>query len=379
MNSGIYIHIPFCESKCGYCDFYSITDLKYQNEFLVSLENEITIYADEYKNGQIFDTIYIGGGTPSILSTEQIVRILNLLNENFKITNDAEITIEINPGTVDQSKLYAIRNAGINRLSIGVQSFQENDLQFLERIHNVNQSLKSVKLAKDIGFENISIDLIYALPGQTLQNWESSLKRAIELNPEHISAYNLTIEKGTPFNDFKNKSRLKTLSESQENDFFNCTDSMLTGAGYKHYEISSFARDEKYISKHNYKYWQHNHYLGFGPSAHSFWNNQRWGNKRSVENYISQLNKNEKPIEFCEFLSAKDLEFEHVFLSLRTYNGLNLKGFKNRFKTEFEIKYKSIISTLLLTNYVEFNEDCFYLTKKGMMLCDEILPAFIKN
>ena len=379
MNSGIYIHIPFCESKCGYCDFYSGTDLKYQNDFLVCLEKEITIYAKDYKNREIFDTIYIGGGTPSVLSAEQIARILNLLNKNFKITNDAEITIEINPGTVNKSKLQEIKNAGINRLSIGVQSFNAGELQFLERIHDVNDSLKSIRLAKEVGFKNISIDLIYALPGQTVQIWKSSLDKAIELNPEHISAYNLTIETGTPFGDLKNRGILKPLSELQENEFFDCTDSILSNASYNHYEISNFAREEKYISKHNYKYWQHNYYLGFGPSAHSFWDNQRWSNKRSIEQYISQLIKNEKPLDFCESLSAKDLEFEHIFLSLRTYNGIDLNLFENRFETEFKTKYKSVISPLLEAQFAEFNDTGFKLTKKGMMLCDEILPAFSTN
>jgi oxygen-independent coproporphyrinogen III oxidase len=379
MNSGIYIHIPFCESKCGYCDFYSITDSKYQKDFLLCLEKEINIYANQYNNKNNFDTIYIGGGTPSVLPSEQISHIINLLKKNFKITNDVEITVEINPGTVNKSKLQEIKNAGVNRLSIGVQSFNAVELKFLERIHDVNESLESVKLAKEVGFNNLSIDLIYALPGQTIKNWKSSLDKAIKLNPEHISAYNLTIEKNTPFGDLKNQGILKPLSELKENEFFDYTDSILSKAGYNHYEISNFAKKEKYISKHNYKYWQHNYYLGFGPSAHSFWENQRWGNVRSIEKYILLLIKNEKPLDFCESLSVKNLEFEHIFLSLRTYIGVDLKAFENKFQLNFKAKYKSTISPLLKAQYAEFSDTSFRLTRKGMMLCDEILPAFSTN
>jgi oxygen-independent coproporphyrinogen-3 oxidase len=379
MLSGIYIHIPFCESKCGYCDFYSITDLYLEYRFLDSLEKEIAIRANEYSNSGTFDTIYLGGGTPSILSTKQIVRILNLLYNNFTITSDAEITIEVNPGTVDQSKLAEIKEAGINRISIGVQSFNKNELQFLDRIHSVNQSLKTIQYAKDSGFENISIDLIYALPSQSILNWEKTLNKTIELNPEHISAYNLTIEKGTPFFDLKKKDMIKPLTELKEKEFFNFTDLILTSAGYNHYEISNFGKGEENKSRHNYKYWQHNYYLGFGPSAHSFWNNQRWSNYKSVEKYISSLNENKKPVEFCEKLSTKDLEFEYIFLSLRTFSGLNLIEFQNKFKSDFIDKYKSIFLKLIDTDYSVIDETCFKLTKKGMVLCDEILPLFIKN
>jgi oxygen-independent coproporphyrinogen-3 oxidase len=275
--------------------------------------------------------------------------------------------------------LIDLKNAGINRLSVGVQSFNNNDLQFLGRIHNAIQSEQSFQFAREAEFEKISIDLIYALPNQSLVNWESTLKKAIELNPEHISAYNLTIEKGTPFYDLKKKGILKSLSESKEKEFFNFTDSTLTEAGYNHYEVSSFAQGEENISKHNYKYWKHNFYLGFGPSAHSFWNKQRWGNYKSVEKYITNLNNNEKPVEFTETLSTKDLEFEHIFLSLRTYNGLDLKEFQKRFDNDFNEKYKSIFLKLIDANYAEINDTYFKLTKMGMALSDEILPAFIKD
>ena len=379
MNSGIYIHIPFCKSKCGYCDFFSITDFDQVNKFLSGLRKEIIMYANEFDSKEIFDTIYIGGGTPSVLSADQINNMLELIHEKINITNNTEITIEINPGTVNQSKLTDFKNAGINRLSIGIQSFNDNELQFLGRIHNAKQSIESVIDAREAGFDGISIDLIYALPNQTLPTWEFTLRKAIEMNPEHISAYNLTIEKGTPFYDLKKKGNLKLLPESKEKDFFNFTDSVLSEAGYNHYEISNFARGEENVSKHNSKYWQHNFYLGFGPSAHSFWYNQRWGNYKSVEKYISNLENYKKPIEFTETLTAKDLEFEHIFLSLRTYRGLNLQKFTERFNNDFEKKYKSVYSKLIEIDYAKIDETCFKLTQKGMALYDEILPSFIKD
>jgi len=379
MHSGIYIHIPFCESKCGYCDFFSITELGHISKFLCGLEKEIEIYSSEIDKKEVFDTIYIGGGTPSVLFPEQINAMLDLLNKKFKIIKNPEITIEVNPGTVNKSTLSEFKKAGINRLSIGVQSFNDDELLFLERIHNAKQSIESVKFAREANFDNISIDLIYALPNQLLYNWEFSMRKAIELNPEHISAYNLTIEKGTPFYDLKTNGKLKSLSESKEKEFYDLTDATFSEEGYYHYEISNFARREENVSKHNYKYWQHNNYLGFGPSAHSFWNNQRWGNYKSVERYMLILKKDIQPIEFSETLSLKDLEFEYIFLSLRTYKGLDLISFQKRFKIDFKNKYKSILSKLIEADYAETNNFNFKLTNKGMALYDEILPSFISN
>lgn len=379
MKSGIYIHIPFCEKKCGYCDFYSVTEADSKQEFINCLNKEIILYAREYGNKEIFDTVYFGGGTPSLLTAGQIYNILNLLTNRFNITANSEITLEVNPGTINPANLFEFKNAGINRLSIGVQSFHNEELQFLGRIHNADQSNKAINYAREAGYNNISIDLIYALPGQQINKWEQSLNKAIEHNPEHIAAYNLTIEKNTPFYELKNNGQLKILLESEEKEFFNITHSILTEAGYNHYEISNYSRGEKFISKHNFKYWQHIHYLGFGPSAHSFWNNQRWSNYNSLKKYISDCRINRKPINFKETLKSNDLEFEHIFLSLRTYNGLNLKRFKDKFRFSFTGKYESVFSELIKKKYAKINKDCFKLTNKGMMICDEILPLFIKN
>lgn len=379
MQSGIYIHIPFCESKCGYCDFFSITDLSRITDFLSGLEKEIFMYADEMYANECFDTIYIGGGTPSVLTENQIIRILEILYKKYKITNNAEITIEVNPGTVNKTNLINLKSAGINRLSIGVQSFNNNELNFLNRIHNSEQSVEAFKYARDADFQNISIDLIYSLPNQTIETWKHSMRKAIELNPEHISAYNLTIEEGTPFYNLKKNGTLKPLSESKEKVFFNITDIFLNQAGYNHYEISNFTRGDENISRHNIKYWHNKYYLGFGPSAHSFWENRRWSNHKSVENYITELEKGKKPVNFIENLKDKDLEFELIFLSLRTYKGLNLKEYKSRTNMDFVGKYKSIYSQFIDKKLAKLETDYFRLTKEGMALYNEILPSFCEN
>jgi oxygen-independent coproporphyrinogen-3 oxidase len=379
MSAGIYIHIPFCESKCGYCDFYSVTDLSKMDTFLSALQKEILLVSGELNNLNTFNTIYIGGGTPSILSTEQLHCILELIHKAFSIQTNAEITIEVNPGTLNKSQLQEYKTFGINRLSIGVQSFNDQELQFLGRIHDAGQSMQIISEANKAGFENINIDLIYALPGQTLNSWKASMKKASELKPAHISAYNLTIEKDTPFYELKKQGKLKIHTEYQEEKFFMLTDSFLSKAGYQHYEISNFARGKENESKHNKNYWNHKHYLGFGPAAHSFWKNSRWGNCKSVREYYNKLNDNKRPLEFIETLSSRDLEFETIFLSLRTYKGLNLKKFQKKFEIDFAEKYKYTYLRLLDNDFAKLNNQYFYLTGKGMALYDEILPQFICN
>ncbi len=375
-NSGIYIHIPFCKSKCGYCDFFSITDQSYKNEFLKYLLSEIKMYSTTAQKNQLFDTIYIGGGTPSLLALENLQSIIDGLNHTFSISDNVEVTLEVNPGTVDLEKFKNFKRAGINRLSIGIQSFNDFELEILERIHNAGEAVKCYNMSREAGFDNINIDLIYALPEQNLQQWKENICRAIQLHPEHISAYNLTYEKNTRFFLLNKFGYLNSHTEKVGEEFFNCTHDILETAGYIHYEISNFAISDDYISKHNLKYWKHIPYLGFGPSAHSFQNNQRWGNVCSVKDYISILKKNKRPIQFEETLSLKEKIFEYIFLGLRTYNGIDLKDFEQQFAINFLKIYKNILTPLLNGNHAVLNNECFKLTKKGMVICDEILPSF---
>ncbi len=376
-NPGIYIHIPFCRHKCGYCDFYSITALSEQESFVEALCREIDIYAKRFACEAPFDTIYLGGGTPSLLNKTQLERIFEHLRRGFSFADDCEITIEVNPGTIGFNTLQFYKNLGINRLSIGVQSFRKDELRTLERIHSVAEAREVFSSARRAGFDNIGIDLIYALPGQTTEDWRYTLQEAVALRPEHISAYNLTFEEGTPFYRRLKEGKLSRQTEEAEKTFFQQTETFLNAAGYHHYEVSNFARNSAVVSRHNYKYWTHAPYLGFGPSAHSYWEDQRWANVRSVTRYINLLGRGERPVAFRERLSEDVRQFEDVFLRLRTYEGIELERFEREYRRPFISVYKEQAHRLLDEGLAEIIHDRFRLTSKGMMVCDAILPQFI--
>jgi oxygen-independent coproporphyrinogen-3 oxidase len=375
-KSGLYIHIPFCRSKCGYCDFYSIEDISLIENFINALLIEIELTASQIEVNDHFDTLYIGGGTPSLLSPDQIHDIINTISKYFYLENNCEITMEVNPGTVDQQQLKQLSGLGINRISIGVQSFIEEELQLLERIHTTDESISTITDCRQIGFNNINLDLIFALPGQTLDNWNYTLKQAVSLLPEHLSIYNLTYEKGTPFYESLLAGRLHRLEEEKEIKYFSSAHNLLTDSGYKHYEVSNYARTESYYSRHNYKYWQHVPYLGFGPSAHSFMENSRWANIGSLDGYISKLCKDELPRSFKENLKTHQLISEHIFLALRTYQGLSLVYFERLFGINFLKKFVREIQELIDNKLAVIHNDYFKLTEKGMLICDEILLNF---
>ena len=374
--SGIYIHIPFCDTKCGYCDFYSITDFSNKIRLLEALKKEIAFYSDLVDKHKTFDTLYIGGGTPSVLRIDEIEDIISVITRSFRFHPDSEFTMEINPGTVDRIKLKQIYDTGIHRLSIGVQSFDDSELKFLGRIHTSNQARKSITMARDTGFSNINLDLIYALPDQTISGWETSLQALRQYYPEHISAYNLVFEEGTPFYKMRDRGEIKTQPEDQEAEFYNFTHEYLTELGYLHYEISNFARSEANISRHNYKYWQHVDYLAFGPSAHSFLQEKRWSNVRSVSKYISQIESGEMPVDQSENLDTKTLMFEYIFLQLRTYRGIDMQDFDTKFNVSFKQIYSRDIEQLLTNEYAAITNNHLHLTDKGMILCDEICLRF---
>jgi len=374
---GIYLHIPFCEHKCGYCDFYSITNRQQQPEFVRALLIETEKTLQVFSIDQTFDTIYFGGGTPSLLEIEQLETILEFLRQHFNLAQDCEITLEMNPGTTEREKLPLFKELGINRLSIGIQSFNDQELRFLERIHSTRQAIEAFEAARKAGFDNIGLDLIYALPNQTLTTWKHSLQKAVALNPEHISAYNLSYEPNTPFFRRLQKRQIMPAAEENELEFFNFTHQFLTENGYLHYEVSNFTRDEAFVSRHNYKYWLHVPYLGFGPSAHSYWNGQRWGNKPSLSHYLQQLNNGQLPQDFSETLDKQTKEFEHIFLRLRTYEGLDLAAFENTFGRSFLQSYRKIVNELIDSGLAQLTGKRFCLTQQGMALCDEILQRFV--
>lgn len=375
-HPGIYIHIPFCHSKCGYCDFYSITDLTCSVSFVNALLTEIKLTSEQLNSSDLFETIYFGGGTPSLLTINQIEQILISLQSRFSLNKNMDITLEANPGTLDEKKLKDIQNLGINRLSIGIQSFIDRELELLNRIHNAKDGTEAFNSARSVGFSDISIDLIFALPKQKIEDWIYSLDKAIELKPEHISIYNLTYEKGTPFYGKKKAGKLIGHNEETELLFYKTAIDKLQKNGYIQYEISNFALSSNLVSKHNIKYWNHTHYLGFGPSAHSFWENKRWSNNASIENYISSLSQSTYPDRFEEIIDKQTKEFERIFLNLRTNAGLNITEFDNQFQCSFMDKYKSEVDKLLHADLARIEDNTIYLTSEGLYICDEIFTNF---
>jgi oxygen-independent coproporphyrinogen-3 oxidase len=373
---GLYIHIPFCISKCGYCDFYSIVDSSLTNTFINALLDEIKLTASRIKTKDCFDTIYFGGGTPSLLSTDQISAIINTLADSFSIDNDCEITSEINPGTVDTLKFQELIDLGVNRISIGVQSFIPEELRILERIHTVEESEISINCVRQAGFKKINLDLIFAIPNQTTKNWNYSLEKALSFLPEHLSVYNLTYEKDTPFYKQLKNGKIVQLDEQKEIEYYTRAHNLLTETGYIHYEISNYAKTEFQFSRHNYKYWQHTPYLGFGPSAHSFWNGSRWENVRSVYEYISKIKTGILPESFEEKLRKHQLISEHILLTLRTFRGLSLTEFEDLYGINFLDNFIRETQKLIENKLAIIKDDYFRLTEKGMLICDEILLQF---
>jgi len=378
-NPGLYLHIPFCDTKCGYCDFYSITNNTFRAEFLPALVKEISQYAKHPFQSSAYDTIYLGGGTPSLLATAELDQLFDTIYRHFSISENCEITIEVNPGTIDEEKLNYYKSIGINRLSIGIQSFSNDELKLLGRIHNSKQAIETYKKARRAGIDNISIDLIYALPDQSLSTWLSTLNKGLDLAPDHISAYNLTYEEGTPFYRQLTKGRLSKQTEEREEQFYNHTIERMQESGFFHYEISSYARSESRFSRHNYKYWTHTNYLSFGPSAHSYWNGQRWRNIRSISKYIHGINSGMDIIDFRESIEEDTMIFEKIMLGLRTADGIDLDKFSKSFTLSFMDLHKNLNTNLIENGFAVVENGYFKLTHKGMLVCDEILPRFVAN
>jgi oxygen-independent coproporphyrinogen-3 oxidase len=376
--AGLYIHVPFCVHKCSYCDFYSITDLSQRTSFLTSLEKEMQL-ADE--NLLTFNTIYIGGGTPTVLGTDYISRCMTAVHRYFSIEPDVETTLELNPGTVIAGDLKDYRNAGINRLNIGVQSFQNDNLQFLSRIHSGNDALVSFEWARQAGFENIGLDLIYGLPGQNKKKWLKDLDRAAQMQPEHISCYMLTRESGTPLDLDMKSGRIHPPAEETVRDLFDTTIDFLTARSFVHYEISSFAgmtsaKAEPMMSKHNLKYWSFAPYIGLGPSAHSFVESMRFWNHHHLKKYIEQLEAGKLPMAKSEILTREQMVMEAIFLGFRTTRGIDLDAFRNKFRLNFSQIYSDTIAEFQTKGMLDLSEQHCYLTRQGLPLLDSIVAAF---
>jgi oxygen-independent coproporphyrinogen-3 oxidase len=379
--ASIYIHIPFCEHKCIYCDFYSIAPTEsgeaYTSKvdgFLTALETEIQLRAQDARFHESIETIFFGGGTPSLLRPSEIEKILNLLASQFSIQPNAEITVETNPGTVDKQKLKEFHSTGINRISMGIQSFFDDDLRFLTRIHTAAEAKQCVLDAFAAGFTNVSFDLIFSLPGQSLTRWKSNLEQAIQLQPTHISCYSLIIEPETPLFNMVQSKQVTPLDADGDADLYEVTIEFLTSHGYEQYEVSNFARPN-FKCRHNINYWNHSNYLSFGPSAHSYWTNDRWWNISNIASYIEQLNMVTLPLAGGEHLSEAKLMEEAIFLGLRS-EGIDFEQFHRRFGRDLSQENSSLISDLIQQERARVDNGRLRLTAKGYLVCDEICQSF---
>jgi oxygen-independent coproporphyrinogen III oxidase len=370
-----YIHVPFCISKCAYCDFNSFAGKEsIFNDYTIALIKEIksTNIADNQKP---LKTVYFGGGTPTILEANQLVSILNQINTKFGIEEHAEITIEANPGTIDIDKLKTLRKAGFNRLSIGVQSFDDSYLKMLGRTHNSKDVFTAFEIARKAGFDNISMDLIFGLPNQTLENWKTQLNKAIELEPSHISAYELTIEENTPlYNAFKRNEYLEIDSDLQIEMFEYCSE-FLTNAGYEHYEVSNYAKPGL-KSKHNQIYWKNLPYYGFGASAVSYINGVRAKRIDNPEDYIAAMNKGNAIISESETIEGIKLISETIMLGLRMKDGINIDEINSRFGIDILNLFNSQIITLKEKHLIPINENYLRTTLKGFHLLNDVITEF---
>jgi len=366
-KSGLYVHIPFCRSKCPYCGFASVASSKLKERWLNAFIKEIISSKGKFKD---FDSLYLGGGTPTFLDAGDLETIMTCLFNFFHFSEDSEITIEANPCDLTSKKIEKLKELGINRVSIGIQSFDDSTLSFLGRLHTAGEAQNALDGLKSAGFENIGMDLIYGLKDQTIKVWSNTLKRALEFQPEHISCYQLTFEKGTPFWSQKEKGQLMPLEEAEEGDFFLATADILKANGYIHYEVSNFARGKNFYSRHNRKYWQHIPYLGLGPSAHSFYGSSRWYNVKSVRKYCELLEKGESPIEAREDLTQEQLRIEKICLGSRTMDGFDLDLIPD---TPQHIK---TLSNLIKSDFLRVKNNRVIPTLKGFMVADYISFCF---
>ena len=367
--AGIYIHIPFCSQKCHYCNFFSVASIKNKDKFLEALLHEIDLQTN-YLNSEAIETIYFGGGTPSLLSAMEINQIIDKLAKVHSIIQEPEITLEANPDDLGKEKIAALNNTPINRLSIGVQSFFDQDLKYLNRVHTAEEALTSVKLASDSGFSNLSIDLIYGIPTLTEENWQRNLKTFFSMNLPHLSAYALTVEPKTALDLLISRNKMKPVEEEVVVSHFNRLMVAMKDQGYVHYEISNFCR-EPHFSKHNLSYWSGKKYLGLGPSAHSFDGLSRQWNVPNISEYI-QATGNHKISAEIENLSENQLYNEYILTSLRTMWGTDLALIESRFGQKFLTHFLMLIEKFLHNNKVVYKDGNYCLTDEGKLFADGI-------
>lgn len=377
---GIYVHIPFCKKKCKYCDFISFScDEEIYTKYVEALINEIKNTSKNIISSiHEVSTIYIGGGTPSLIDSKYIEEIIETIYQNIRVAGNAEITIEVNPGTVTREKLETYKKLGINRLSIGLQTTDNELLSLIGRIHTYEEFLDTYNMAREIGFTNINVDLMLALPTQTEKMLVDSLLKVINLNPNHISLYSLILEEGTVLEKEIEEGKYKLVDEELERKMYHKTKNILEKNGYNHYEISNFAK-KGFESKHNLDCWDQREYLGFGLAAHSYYRNKRFSNTNDLDEYINNISKFNftKNVEVHELQDREAKAKEFMLLGLRKINGVSISEFERRFRVHPLFYFRFEISRLDEEGLLEVELDDIRLTKKGLDLANQVFEAFV--
>lgn len=371
---GLYVHIPFCVQKCNYCDFLSFSaDEKRKRQYIDALVREMKSWREKISDYEI-DTIFIGGGTPSVLSVTDMDSLFQGISDCFTRSQKTEFTVECNPGTVDEEKLSLYRQAGVNRLSFGMQSTMDEELHQLGRIHNYKQFLGSYELARRVGFDNVNVDIMSAVPKQTLMSYETTLHRVTKLAPEHISSYSLIIEEGTPFYEWYRES--PPVDEDTDRRMYECTEEILSAAGYSRYEISNYAKPGREC-RHNIKYWRRFEYLGLGLGASSQMGNCRFSNVRDLASYMDSVQSGEILAEERDELSSADEKAEFMYLGLRMMQGISEKEFEENFGENLMECYGEEINRCERQGLLECQGDRIFLTKRGIDVSNRVFAEFI--
>lgn len=374
--SGLYIHIPFCKKRCAYCDFYSQTQLIYKDVYIQAVIRELELRKD-YLDGETIETIYWGGGTPSLLQPGDFEIILNAIHRLYTLSSDPEITLEANPDDMTQAYVSAIRQLPFTRISMGVQSFHENDLRLLNRRHTAQQALNAVAFCQNAGYSNLSIDLIYGLPGQTLSSWEENVDQALRLSIPHLSAYSLSYEEGTDLQRQLHAGTIEPVSEEIVIQLFDMLVDKLDAAGYLHYEISNFCKPGC-LSRHNTAYWTDRKYLGIGSAAHSYNHSSRQWNVASLPDYLEGIEKGIPNME-KESIDERTRYNDYILTHLRTMWGIQLSAFLEIFGSERLTHLLQQAQTFLQTGLMEKEDENLKITRKGLLVSDGIIRNLIEN
>lgn len=369
-SPGLYIHIPFCLKKCAYCSFYSVAAPESMNDFISALLKEMEIY----RGFGHFDSVYFGGGTPSLLSRHRIERIVRGINDNFSVSADAEWSFEANPGDLTESYCRSLVDLGFNRINIGVQSFDDDALKTLGRRHGRREAFAAVRFARAAGFGNIGLDCIYGIPGQDAGSCLTVLRQFIQLTPEHLSCYRLTIEQGTPLSAKYAEGVFPQTDSEEEADLFLRISEFLGEAGYEHYEVSNYARRPEFRSRHNCKYWDHTPYLGLGPAAHSFDGKRRWWNG-TLPDYCRAAAIGKRPIAGEEALGVAELRLEALALAMRTADGIAVSEFEKKYGSGLLDSRRKIVAELVREGLVFFHNGRLSPTRRGLCVADALAAA----